>query len=200
MKSNSVRVDCSEAGFNSVMKEVDKVIDFNHMSKKSSLQLRLLTEEMLGMQKGVLGFNSGDFYVENNDSKYELHLKAYVNVDAYTKEEFVKASKDKKNEAYKGFTGKIRMTIDTFMNDPTNGAANMYISAGMSDTGAFPQYVNAYDNFWVYSKYSDSISEESSQWDELEKSVLAKLADDVIIGVRNDYAEIIIIKDFKEDK
>ena len=37
---------------------------------------------------------------------------------------------------------------------------------------------------------------ENEKWDELEKSIVAKLADDVIVGVRGKNVEIVIKKEF----
>ena len=38
--------------------------------------------------------------------------------------------------------------------------------------------------------------EQVEAWDELEKSVIASVADDVIVGVRGKRAEIVILKKF----
>ena len=38
--------------------------------------------------------------------------------------------------------------------------------------------------------------EKSDEWDELEKSVIASTADDVIVGVKGKRADIVIIKKF----
>ena len=39
-------------------------------------------------------------------------------------------------------------------------------------------------------------SEKSEAWDELEKSVIASVADDVIVGVKGRKADLIIVKNF----
>ena len=38
--------------------------------------------------------------------------------------------------------------------------------------------------------------DKTSEWDELEKSIIAKLATDVLVGVLKDKVEILIVKDF----
>ena len=40
------------------------------------------------------------------------------------------------------------------------------------------------------------LPDNSGKWDELQKSIVAKLADDVIVGVRGKKVEIIIKKEF----
>ena len=42
----------------------------------------------------------------------------------------------------------------------------------------------------------ERLSHDSEEWDQLEKSIVAKLADDVIVGVRGKKVEIIIKKKF----
>ena len=38
--------------------------------------------------------------------------------------------------------------------------------------------------------------ENTAAWDELEKSVIASVADDVIVGVKGKHADIIVVKKF----
>ena len=46
--------------------------------------------------------------------------------------------------------------------------------------------------------YRNNVTEEAEPvyWDELEKSVIASVADDVIVGVKGNQADIIIVKRF----
>ena len=53
---------------------------------------------------------------------------------------------------------------------------------------------------WTLERYVAQQKEKKSgsgaEWDQLEKSIVAKLADDVIVGVRGRQVEIIIKKEF----
>ena len=55
-----------------------------------------------------------------------------------------------------------------------------------------------YACLWSLEQYRNGIErkENSEAWDELEKSVIASVADDVIVGVKGKQADIIIIKKF----
>ena len=55
-----------------------------------------------------------------------------------------------------------------------------------------------YSCLWRLEGYTSYVKEEkrAEEWDELEKSVIASVADDVIVGVRGKCAEIVIIKKF----
>jgi hypothetical protein len=54
-----------------------------------------------------------------------------------------------------------------------------------------------YSYLWTLKQYRDTVTtEQSDTWDELEKSVISSLADNVIVGVRGNRADIIVVKKF----
>ena len=54
-----------------------------------------------------------------------------------------------------------------------------------------------YAYLWTLEKYKETVQQEqSAEWDELEKSVIASVADDVIVGVKGKQADIILVKKF----
>ena len=54
-----------------------------------------------------------------------------------------------------------------------------------------------YSYVWSLNKYKVSVQEsEKEAWDELEKSIIANLADDVIVGVKGKQASIVVVKKF----
>jgi hypothetical protein len=55
-----------------------------------------------------------------------------------------------------------------------------------------------YSYYWSLERYRTNTKreEKTEAWDELEKSVIASVADDVIIGVKGRHADITIIKKF----
>ena len=65
MKSNVCVINGSEDNMKQVLAEVEKAASYNHLEKKKTLQLMLLAEELIGIQKGILGFVKGTFYMEN---------------------------------------------------------------------------------------------------------------------------------------
>ena len=51
---------------------------------------------------------------------------------------------------------------------------------------------------WSLNNYRNVVHEENVEdWDELEKSIIASLADDVIVGVKGKKASIVVVKKFK---
>ena len=63
MKSNECILRGRDEDIARALKEVEKTAVYNKLGRKEAIQLRLLAEELMGMQKGILGFTKGVFYV-----------------------------------------------------------------------------------------------------------------------------------------
>ena len=63
------------------------------------------------------------------------------------------------------------------------------------DMGKFTDPIG-YTNEWSLSAYRENAKSDKTAWDELEKSVIANLADDVTVGIIEGKVEIIVIKNF----
>lgn len=152
------------------------------------------------MQKGILGFVKGTFYVENQGKPYNLYLNADIRVDELTREKFVELSTGRRNEAYSGFMGKVRLSVDTMMN---NAADDMYVADSLYcidyEMGGASMLLNpiaSYERMWTLSTYRRETQENTVVWDELEKSIVASIADEVLVGARSNYVDIIVVKNF----
>ncbi|MBQ6807405.1 MAG: hypothetical protein IJO97_08250 [Lachnospiraceae bacterium] len=193
MKSNICYLTGENPDMAGVLKEVELVAAHNKLSSKEAIQLRLLAEEMIGMQRGILGFAKGEFYIENKDKTYQLCLHADINVDTETRERFLNLSANSKNSAYRGFMGKVRLIADTLLND--SGADDFCQHESYGGSIYFGQSAE-YDKVWEFSQYKEEVEQDSKEWDEMEKSIVANLADDVIIGTRKNYIDIVVVKKF----
>ena len=49
---------------------------------------------------------------------------------------------------------------------------------------------------WSLNKYKDAQKEKEEPWDEIEKSIIANIADNVKVSVKGKVVEIVITKDF----
>ena len=193
MKSNICVVEKGGLGLENILWEVEKVTKYNEMPKKEALRLRLLAEELVGMLPELVNDFEGNFWLQNIDNEYELHAEIAVGkLSKERKESLIAISANKKNAAATGFMGKIR-----------DIAQNMLL---FSETPGDSDYLYDYDTSdvhytyaWTldyYKKQMESLPSDSDEWDELERSIVAKLADDVIVGVRGKKVEIIIKKKF----
>lgn len=196
MKSNVCVLEGKEPNIKKVINEVEMVAVYNQLPRKQSIQLQLLADEMIGMQKGILGFSKGEFYIENEGSEYRLCLHADIKVDSVTQKKFVEMSTEQKNVAYKGVKGKIRLVSDALMHDPTGGTVNFFENGSVCESMMCINPASEYERMWALSHYRENIDTNTAEWDELEKSIIANIADDVIIGARSNYIEIVVVKKF----
>ena len=196
MKSNVCVIKKGGIGLENILFEVEKVTSYNSLDKKQALRLRLLAEELTGMLPELVENFDGMFWVENDVNKYELHVELAVNsLSKEKKKSLIAVSSNNKNAAVVGFMGKIR-----------DIAQNMLLYSEDQDLYLMPfQYYNEYtmDSYYSYSwsldQYMlqyDNNPKKEEEWDQLEKSIVAKLADDVIVGVKGKKVDIIIKKEF----
>lgn len=194
MRSDECILEGKDSDIVNVLQEVEKVGRYNDLTGKEILQLRLLAEELLGMQKGILGFVKGTFYLENKGKTYNLCLHSDIRVEEWTREKFVQLSTDNHNRAYSGFMGKIREIADNMMNDPANEMS--FPNDDMDDSALITGPAMAYEQIWTLTEYREKEKQNIEVWDELEKSIVANIADEVIVGARNNYVDIIVEKKF----
>lgn len=179
-----------------ILSEVEKVTAYNELPHKEALRLRLLAEELTGMLPELVNHFDGVFWLQNDEKKYELHVELSVaGMSKEVKDSLIAVSAAKKNAAATGFMGRVREI-----------AENMLLRSEDSDY-AFDSYQYMYDYSldlhysyaWSLDRYvanNRDAAKKDAEWDQLEKSIVAKLADDVIVGVRGSKVDIIIKKEF----
>ena len=208
MKSNICKLNEDLTCLEAVLAEVEKVTTYNGLEDKKALRLRLLTEELCGMLPGLIKNFSGEFWAENSGDDYELcvELKADdMNIDL--RDELISVSKSGKNAAAKGVMGKIRAVAETMLLaafDPTLTmplpVGEFYDYHGFNMGFGFSDPALSCDTGYMYSwslfNYKEAVEAKEDEYAELERSIVAKLADDIIVGVRGNNVEIIVKKSF----
>ena len=206
MKSNICKLSEDLTCLEAVLLEVEKVTAYNGLEDKKALRLRLLAEELCGMLPGLIQNFSGKFWAENDGDDYELHveLKADdMNIDL--RDELISVSKSGKNAAAKGVMGKIRAVAETMLLaafDPTLPMAlpegEFYDGHGFNMGFGYIDPAISCETGYVYSwslyNYKAAVEEKEDEYAELERSIVAKLADDIIVGVRGKNVEIVVKK------
>lgn len=203
MKSDVIHVKNDGAGFSAALEQAELVSRYKNLSEKSTLHLRLLTEEMMGMMHALTGKKEADFWIEDEDSVFSLHLQVATLMNAEMRRNLLAASKSGKNAAAKGLTGKLRDLFERVMEPESDDIdADMLIGMNLeyniagSEFGVLP---TAGYGLWSLAQVRSAAEEDvavKEQWDELEKSVVARLADDVQICIAGSNVEMIIIKKF----
>jgi len=198
MKSNVCTFSTDKSFDKEMISEINKVAEYEDLDPKSTLRLTLMAEELIGMLPNLSEGFDGSFYVESKGSAYELHADFTMDDRSLASDEVIMAlSNSGKNAATKGVIGKIRGFIDK-VTLPEGGAffRDYAIFSGMVE------YESGYAHCWSLNQYAMNVkaaeasSEKDDAWDELEKSVIKKLADDVVVGIRGNRVEITVKKSF----
>lgn len=201
MKSDVIHVKNTGLGFTQALEQAELVAKYKNLSEKNKLHLQLLTEEMMGMMHALTGEKEADFWIDDSGNVYALHLMVETLMNAEMRKNLLAASKSGKNVAATGFTGKLRDLFERIM-EPTSDDfdADMMIGMDYAYTSAdFGGFSAAVAGIWSLQSYKSAFEERNEpkeKWDELEKSVIARLADDVKIGIAGQNVEMIIIKKF----
>ena len=197
MKSNVCKIEKGTKGLEEILKESERVAEYNGFTHKQSLHLRLLCEEIDGMLPNLIGDFEGKLWIEYEEGVCKVNVSIQIpafNLDK--KEELIAIAKNKKNAAAVGIVGKIRSAIENFFLDE-EPVACFDASFGAFYESGYTGYVD-YSCLWSLEQYRNSVEQEkqNAAWDELEKSVIASVADDVIVGVKGNQANITVIKKF----
>ena len=178
MKSDVIEVSTSQDNTDLVLETADRVAGYYSLPEKSAMYLRLLTEEMMGMVRAIAGEVTGEFWIESEDRKeFALHLKVWKKMDQKAREQLIAASTTGTNEAHRGFMGKIRAFFEPLDDMP------LLLEMGSGEVRT--------DLTWSMKAYQEQLEEDVRQnksgakeaWDELERSVVAHVADEVKVRI-----------------
>ena len=156
--------------------------DFQHMI--------LLTEETLGMANQMLKNFAGEIWLETTPGGYEIILEADVS----------EGIPDTPNKT-EGFMAKIAEMLNcSYMFEnisemPENLVSTLpdYLSYGIRESENAPVWAGK----WSLSAYRDHLRADSASeinLDELEKSIVARLANEVTIGIHGHRIRLVISK------
>ena len=190
MKTDVMIVSNSGARMQEALDQVGKAAAYKGLSPKSELHLRLLAEEMMGMMRSIAGEADGEFWIEDSDDVYELHLKVRTLIDEEQRRQLIAASTEGKNEAARGLMGKLRSFFDL------SGGAPVMHGLFMPGGSMAPESMT-----WSMADYREQLQQFAHRdpnaleaWDELEKSVVANVADNVKVFIRGRFVEMVIYK------
>lgn len=175
------------------------------LDKHETLRLSLLVEETLGMAKAVLDDFYGQIWFTADGKACEIHFEATADMNAGRKVELLSVSSTGKNAAKRGFMAKLGemisgtlhsagKTMDTYGQTMNYGIIyNPNMMSGNTDMMTV-WTLQTYRNDLDLVRGDNDNAEEA--WDELEKSIVAKLADDIVVGVKGDRIDLVIKKEF----
>ena len=198
MKTDVIMVSSKGVRMEAALIQADNVAIYKEMSPKNALHLRLLTEEMMGLMRSITGDVTGNFWIEDKDGVYELHLRTEKWLTSEKREKLLAASTTGKNESAKGLMGRLRNFFEVGADEDVIAYTNPLVLPGMYEQTSAPTM----DWEWSMVQYEEALAackperEEivREARDELEKSVVAHVADDVKVGIKGRTVEMTIIK------
>lgn len=155
--------------------------------------LRLLTEEMFSMAAELLDTNFMDFSLKNDKGQYSLCISTKTRVDETARDHFLSMSSSGKNTANKGVKGLLGSVLELLSYDGDFSQYGGSIPYGLYAPGRDVTCM------WMLSQYMEyaPLEKVRTEWDGMEKSIIANFADDVAIGVRSGRLEMTVTKTFK---
>ena len=175
------------------------------LGHKENLRLRLLAEELIGLLRGIAGTVEAFYQAGEEERRFSLRLSADVILDQETRRQLIAASSSGKNAAARGFMGKLREMVAFVLLPKSQSAATASdLALGLISMGSPMGFVSGEDAYsWSMSNYVselkdklDEVEEAKEAWDELEKSIVANLADEVSVNIVGNAVSITITKVF----
>ena len=180
VKSTVVKVQGNGAGMDSALDMTERLAEESGLSPKQMLHLRLLSEELMGMVRSIAGNVEAEYWLETEGRDYELYLKSELVLSDEMKTKFALASSGKTEVPSKGFMSRLRYLI----------AESMFSSENAESVSewSLEQYKRE-----VKKNKQDS-AEAMNAWDELEKSIIVNVADEVKVKILRNNVEIVVYK------
>ena len=209
MKTDKITVTNAGEGMAKAVEQAAAAAAFRGLTGKEAVHLRLLAEEMLGMLRQIAGETEAVFWVESEEKRFQLHLVAHPIITGEMRKELLSVSSSGKNAAAVGVMGKLRDIFErAFDATPADDPTGYYMQGlvypsemGGMDPMAFAATANVVS--WSMQKYRATVEKEMAEdakaqeeWDELEKSIVANIADEVSIAIRGGEVEMTVYKNF----
>ena len=191
MKSDVIKVSSREDRIDMVLDQAARMASAQDLSRKSALHLRLLSEEMMCMMRAIAGDVDGEFWIENKGPSFELHLRCDTFMDEHKRQALLSASSSGKNEADRGFVGKLRAFFEP--------AEDLPLFYSFNPDGTYGDMVWSMRSYQKMLRQNVDQNREGAEeaWDELEKSVVSHLADDIRVGIRGSEVEMTVFRNLE---
>ena len=204
MNIESVIIDSEGNGFSQALELSAKLAAEAELDNRETTRLRLLTEEVIGLLRGVAGDVKAEFTMTQYGKEFTLRLDGDVVLDKKMHDQLIEASSKGENAAVKGFTGRLKEMIGTML--LPGSLAHTVVSGfsmGLTNMGSPVQPADAssaaaQEYLWSLEKYEEAVKKNSDKYgaDVLEKSIIANIADEVQVSIDNPHVKITVFKKF----
>ncbi len=157
-----------------ILTESNRIARRAGVNAKDEMHIVLLTEEMISVLPHLIKYGSGKFWIDVTDELFELHIQ--VTPRSAPGEKARKVG----DPAKKTIMGRVLGVFDK--------AASRKSEHGTDE-----------DTSWSLGSYIENLKQQGAgnkteEWDELEHSILANIADDVVVKRVNNDVDLIISK------
>ncbi|MFP4462101.1 MAG: hypothetical protein ACLFQE_07875 [Thermotogota bacterium] len=195
MKKDVLKLDGSAATEEKALDGVEqRALSFG-FDEKDAAFARLLAEEAINAFSLLIGVKSGYMWIEEKENDFEIHLEGNADLGSQERNRLIELSKNKKNTARKGILGKISSFIDYIASDSVVGE-NPFIFYEMSNDMVIYSSVITPSGKAAWTMQDDEkVPEENDKaLKDIEKSIIEKFADDIIVSIALKKIELIIKK------
>ena len=202
MKTDVIHVSSSGKGMNEALAQAEAAANYKSLSKKDAIRMRLLAEELLGMFRSIAGKTEADFWVEDENKSFELHLISDTQMTTDKRKKLISVSTKGENAAAKGVMGKLRDLFAKAIEPDDDNSPSYFMGGWMAPnlgSSSMPVMGEVGAELWSLNQYKLSLKnkqENKEEWDELEKSIVASIADEVKIYIKGENTEMVIFKKF----
>ncbi|MBQ6367805.1 MAG: hypothetical protein IJJ30_04575 [Erysipelotrichaceae bacterium] len=196
MRTEQIRVSSSGEGMEEALQMTEKFGLESGLIRKEDLRLRLLAEELFGMMRSIVGKIEALYWIEGEDQKYDIFLAGDVELNQDSRRKLIEVSSKHENAAAKGFMGKLRDMIGVMLLPEGDGPS--MTSIGLMTMGSPNEFIANSDAYsWSLNKYREELQasdneEARKENDELERSIVASLADEVSVSIEDSKVTIIV--------
>jgi len=185
MKSDVVCIANDGTGIAEALKQTEAVAVYKSLSHKDAIHLLLLAEEMTGMVKALTGELTAQYWIETDADIFQLHLRTNTEMNSDKREKLLAVTTSGKNST-KGFMAKVKSIFEAAIGAMGRGYGDA-VELGLVESDG-----NMGFSGWSLTQYKQNAKDE--EWDELERSIVAKLADEVKVSISGSNVEMIIEK------
>ena len=152
-----------------MVKEVRDFCRQYNVSRKESMHLNILSEEILELMQSYSATDIS-FDIRMNGTVCEMRLTSKADLDRHAEAELMSISSTGKNIAGKGLITTIRNVFEGYRNGSIRTEK------------------------WSLQNYQSNLRSGDVNAEEISRSIIVKLADDVQIGIRNGMVEMTVYK------
>ena len=206
MQTDTIIITSREARLQEALDMTENLGREKGLGKKENLRLRLLAEELIGMMRGITEEAEAAYWIEQEGRQYVLHLAADVRLNRKMREQILAVSSSGENDAAKGFMGRLKDMIAAAFLPDENGASMLSGLSlglmGMAGNSSPQMQQNSVDALnWSLQRYRSAIEsagtgDTEEKLAELERSIVASIADEVTASVKDSHVEVRIYKTF----